>query len=127
MSGSGVLVLTHPFEGFSQGKGVDTAIDSALQDDQTDVVGIKVSGGRKDEPIGCAEDYDAWIEDIDGYGRVDAENVTEIAREYEQIDLGGYYKHQCVGRTKRSFSNEGIDINIADEYTQAMNNFEYIL
>lgn len=114
------LVLTHPYEFFEDDSEVGTRIESVVQEEETDVIGVRPSAGSSslEHPIGGRDNYDTWVEDKGGYGHVEEEDVVEISNNYDDLGLGGYYRNQCVGRTKGSFVDQEVEIQVAEQYSR---------
>jgi hypothetical protein len=114
------LVLTHPYELFEDNSEVRTRIESVVQEEETDVIGVRPSAGSRslEDPIGGRDNYDMWVEDKRGYGRVEEEDIVEISNNYDDLGLGGYYRHKCVSRTKGSFVDQGVEIQVAEQFSR---------
>ena len=128
MDNADVLVLTHPYEFFDRGYGIQEKISCEVRNDARDVIGVQASRGSRElgEPIGGSESYDDWIEDKEGYGRISQDDVRKISEKYEKIELGGYNFNQCVRRTKGSFSDMKVDVSVNREYAQETEIFNMI-
>jgi hypothetical protein len=83
------LVLTNLYEFFEDDSEVGTRIESVVQEDETDVIGVRPSTGSRslEDPIGGRDNYDMWVEDKGGYGRVEEEDIVEISNKYDDLGL----------------------------------------
>lgn len=119
MSNSEVLVLTHPYPFFNDDSEVAERIDEVVKDDEIDTVGVGTSRGKRDkgQPYGGRENYQEWFEDLEGYGRISEQAAQDLKSQYDTVYQGGFDRHQCVGRTRESLNQQGIDTQIMGEYT----------
>ncbi|MDY6769551.1 MAG: hypothetical protein SVU88_01120 [Candidatus Nanohaloarchaea archaeon] len=115
----GVLVLTHPYEFFANGRDAAAAvIRETVHATDEDVYGVKPGHGHRklDEPIGGKEFYDRIVEDRDGYGRLARTDASDVA-EYRFARIGGFDRNQCVGRTMESIRYVGGDAAVEPSIT----------